>query len=150
MTDWRDKLLERIQADFPLTPEPYASLADEYSVTEGEVIDAIRAFKERGIIRRIGATLDSRKTGYSSTLVACKVEPVALDDVAAEVGKHPGVTHSYERESEFNLWFTLIAENEDALNAALDRYSRLPGVIELYSLPAEKVYKIKVRFASGD
>lgn len=150
MSDWREKLLERIQADFPLTPAPYAALADEYGVTEGEIIEAIGEYKGKGIIRRIGATLDSRKIGYASTLVACRIEPRALEEVAAEVGKHPGVTHSYEREGEYNFWFTLIAKDEDRLNAALDKYAGLPGVIELHSLPAEKVYKIRVRFPSAD
>jgi DNA-binding Lrp family transcriptional regulator len=150
LTDWKKKLFERIQSGFPLSPAPYAELADEYGVTEGAIIDAIDEFKREGVVRRIGATLDSRKVGYVSTLVACKVEPEMLEDVTAEVGRHPGVTHAYERDGEYNFWFTLITRDEGSLNEVLDRYSNLPGVEELHPLPADKVYKLKVHFSNYD
>ena len=146
MSDWKKKLQERIQADFPLTPNPYAELAGEYSVTEEEILLAISELKNSGIIRRIGASINSRKAGYVSTLVACKVSAVKLESVAAEIGRNPGVTHSYERENDYNLWFTLISRNSEILQKTLDEYSNLDGIVDLNSLPASKVYKLKVRF----
>ena len=146
MVNLKDKLLSRIQANFPLSPAPYKDLAEEFDVTEDDIINAISELKMQGLIRRIGASIDSRKAGYVSTLVGCKVQPDKLAEVAKEVGKNPGVTHAYERADAINFWFTLIEKDKAKLEEAIDEYSRLPGIEELYSLPAEKVYKIDVRF----
>lgn len=143
---WKQKLFEKIQSEFPISSTPYLDLANEYGVSEDEIINAIREMKEQGIIRRLGATIDSRKAGYVSTLVACMVKPDKIDDVATDVGEYPQVTHSYERDNEFNLWFTFIADSESTLNRELDKISQLPGVEKLYSLSAKKMYKIKVQF----
>jgi DNA-binding Lrp family transcriptional regulator len=150
MADWKHNLLGRIQDDLPITPTPYADLAGELGVSEGEIIAAISDLKNQGVIRRIGATIDSRRAGYVSTLVGCKVEGDKLEEVAAEIGKNPGVTHSYERDDELNLWFTLIAKDWHAIRAALERYFQLPGVIELHSMPADKVYKLRTHFHLND
>lgn len=150
LTNLAKILLNRIQADFPLSPEPYAELAKELNVREEDVIDALRELKVSGVIRRIGVTLDSKKAGYVSILVGCRIRPEFLEHVASEINKHPGVTHSYERDSEFNLWFTLISPNNDLMNLALKQYETLDGVLELVSLPATKTYKIKVSLNVSD
>jgi siroheme decarboxylase len=150
MSGLAQKLLDRIQSGFPLTPTPYADLATEFHTTETEIIATIKALKESGVIRRIGASIDARRAGYVSTLVACKADPKHLEEVANVIGKNPGVTHSYERASEYNLWFTIIAESDAVIVDAIENYRRLPGVVDIRSLPALKVYKIKVQLGSSD
>ena len=146
LDDWKRKLFELIQADFPISATPYQDLAEKFGVSENEIIDAIRDMKQDGVIRRVGASIDSRNAGYVSTLVACKADAEKIEDVAAKIAEHPGVTHSYERDNKYNLWFTLISKNETIADNDLAKFSNIPGVEELHSLPAEKVYKIKVRF----
>jgi siroheme decarboxylase len=146
----REQILNRIQTGFPVTLTPFNDLAVEFGVTPDEVISEISTLKSEGIIRRIGATIDSRKVGFKSTLVACMTDPGKITKVAAEIGKHPGVTHSYQRGDKYNLWFTLIAPDIDSLNAALECFSKLPGIIEIHSLPAVKIYKIKVEFRGAE
>ncbi|HDS31174.1 MAG TPA: Lrp/AsnC family transcriptional regulator [Firmicutes bacterium] len=150
MTDISKALLDRIQSDFPLTPVPYAELASEFNVSEIEIINELKKLKETGIIRRIGASLDSRKANYVATLVGCRVEPTRIEFVADEIGKNPRVTHCYERDSEINLWFTLIARNENILSETLDSYSGIDGVLGLDSFMATKIYKIRVHFRQSD
>jgi len=150
MNELQEKLVDRIQTDFPISPAPFDDLAREFDVSESDVIDALKDLKESGVVRRIGASVDSRTAGYVSTLVGCRVAEDRLEDVAAEVGSNPGVTHAYERENELNFWFTLISPGQAELDRQLKIYEDLPGMIELYSMPADKVYKINVKFRMGD
>jgi DNA-binding Lrp family transcriptional regulator len=148
--DWKKRLLEDIQSDFPISPTPYADLAREFSQSEEKVIQAIEEFKKSGVVRRIGASIDSRKAGYVSTLVGCKVDPDQLEKTAEGIGYNTGVTHSYQRDGDLNFWFTLIVKDEETLKDTLEDYSKLDAMEELHSLPADKVYKIKVHFGASD
>ena len=98
-----------------------------------------------GSVRRIGPVFDSRLLGYASTLVAARVPPDRLAAVADRVSRLPGVTHNYERRHPYNLWFTLTAPSQAALDETLARLRTETGA-EFHSLPALAVYKIRVQF----
>jgi len=141
------KILDNIQSDFPVCERPFLQIAEKVGISEGALIGRIESLKARKIIRRFGAVFDSRKLGYVSTLVAVRIpDSGQLPAVAREVGRFPEVTHNYERENRFNLWFTLIAASGERIREILDRVSSLPGVAEVKDLPAEALYKIKVDF----
>jgi len=101
--------------------------------------------KKNGLIRQINAIFDTRSLGYKSALIAFAVIPGMLDFVANEVNKHPGVSHNYERNHEYNMWFTLAVPPGSELKSHLDQLSALPGVIKYRLLPTLKLYKIGVR-----
>jgi siroheme decarboxylase len=140
------ELLNIIQTGFPVTSRPYAAVGEQLGISENEVIDRIAALKESGIIRRIGGIFDSAKLGFSSTLVAVKSEEDALEEVAGRISAHPGVTHNYRREHEFNLWFTLVTESPQQMDEFLSETARMPGVLKLRNLPAIRLFKIGVNF----
>jgi DNA-binding Lrp family transcriptional regulator len=100
---------------------------------------------DSGVIRRIGANFTSRKLGYTSTLCAAQVPPERLPHFVEVVNRYPGVTHNYLRRHHFNVWFTLIAESLERLDQILAEISEASGV-EVLSLPAQEVFKIKVDF----
>ncbi len=139
------RILDVIQSDFPLERRPYDAIGKRLGLTEAEVLARVRALRERGIIRRIGASFQSKKLGFRSTLCAAKVPADRLDAFVAEVNRHPGVTHNYLRDHELNVWFTCIGPSWDAVCATLDEISRATGV-EVLNLPAERMFKIKVDF----
>jgi heme b synthase len=145
--DDRDKaLMSVIQANFPVDRRPFERLA-AYLGDDGEDIERrVRKMRSDGVIRRLGAVFDSRKLGYVSTLVAGRVDPDDLDEVAAEVSKLTGVTHNYRREHAYNLWFTLTSESPERLEETLEDLRQRTAARELHSLPALKVYKIRVNF----
>jgi DNA-binding Lrp family transcriptional regulator len=101
--------------------------------------------KGLGLIRQINAIFDTRRLGYKSALIAFAVKPDKLDYVANEVNKHPGVSHNYERNHEFNMWFTLAVPPYTYLNEDLNTLASLEGVIKYRLLPTLKLYKIGVR-----
>jgi DNA-binding Lrp family transcriptional regulator len=139
-------ILNEIQSHFPIESRPYAEVGRRVGASEAEVLARVTAMTDAGIIRRLGANFTSRKLGYTSTLVAVRVDPEKLDHFVAVVNRYPGVTHNYLRRHRYNVWFTLIAESEERLQQILTEISRTSGVTELLSLPAQEIFKIKVDF----
>ncbi len=142
-------ILNRIQSNFPITPRPFAAIAAELELTEAEVLHRVAVMKERGIIRRIGANFVPGKLGYVSTLCAARVPEDKLQRFAAAVNRHPGVTHNYLRDNEFNVWFTFIAPSMAQIETSLADLARETGVSEILNLPATKVFKIRAHFKLG-
>jgi siroheme decarboxylase len=139
------KLLNEIQWVFPLTERPFLEISKRYNLSEDEIIQRIASMKDLGLIRQINAIFDTRRLGYKSALIAFAIRHDRLDYVANEVDKHPGVSHNYERNHEFNMWFTLAVPPDGDLKTDLDRMASLDGVIKYRLLPTLKLYKIGVR-----
>jgi DNA-binding Lrp family transcriptional regulator len=138
-------ILNEIQSQFPIVARPYAEVGGRVGAPEDEVIRRVEKMYETGVIRRIGANFTSRKLGYTSTLCAVTVPEEKLEQFVEVVNRYPGVTHNYLRRHRFNVWFTLIAESEGRLEEILQEISRATGV-EVLSLPAQEIFKIKVDF----
>lgn len=143
-----DKLvLDAAQADIPAVSRPFAALGAGIGVSEADVLKVLKAYKKKGVIRRIGGSFETRKLGFSSTLAGLRVKPGRLAAVAKEISKFPGVTHCYEREGELNLWFTLGVRGTMAgVNKKIAAFRRLPGVEKCHSFPVKKMFKIKTLF----
>ena len=139
-------ILNRIQSDFPITSRPYLAVADELGLTEKNVLDRVAALKKAGIIRRIGGNFVPGKLGFVSTLCAARVPADKIGRFAEIVNRYPGVTHNYQRDNEYNVWFTFIAPSMDEIEANLKKIAADSGVNNILNLPATKVFKIKAQF----
>jgi len=145
--DATDKaILNRIQSDFPVSSRPYAVIADEFRISEDEVINRVQQLKSTGIIRRIGGNFVPGKLGYVSTLCAGKVPEDKIEFFAKEVNRYTGVTHNYVRENDYNVWFTFIATSMELIKKNLAEISLKTGVTDIINLPATHVFKIKAHF----
>jgi len=145
--DATDKtILNRIQSDFPITRNPYGTIADELGLTEEDVLNRLAALKDRGVIRRIGGNFVPEKVGFVSTLCAAKVPEDKIDLFAETVNAYPGVTHNYMRENDFNIWFTFIAPSRETIEKNLADIAAKTGVPDILNLPATRVFKIKAHF----
>jgi DNA-binding Lrp family transcriptional regulator len=139
-------ILNEIQRNFPITHRPFLALARKLKLREKEIMERVLKLKDVGIIRRIGASFSARAVGFRSTLCAAKVPPRKIAEFVALVNTYPGVTHNYEREGDYNIWFTLIAPSRKKINQILAEISRKTGVKEILNLPALKTFKIAVDF----
>lgn len=139
------KLLNDIQWVFPLVDRPYQEMGKNYGITEQEVMRRIAGLKKLGLIRQINAIFDTRRLGYKSALIAFAVRPDKLDAVAEKINEHPGVSHNYERNHEYNMWFTLAVPPDSDMKDELDRMAALDGVVKYRLLPTLKMYKIGVK-----
>jgi DNA-binding Lrp family transcriptional regulator len=139
------QLLNDIQWVFPLTDRPYLEISKLYNISEKDAMQRILHLKEIGLIRQINAIFDTRRLGYKSALVAFVVKHDKLNHVAEQVNKHPGVSHNYERNHEFNMWFTLAVPPNADMKTDLERLASTDGVTKYRVLPTLKLYKIGVR-----
>ena len=138
-------ILNEIQWTFPLIPQPYAEMAKKFGISENELMDRLKALKKMGVIRQLSAIFDTRKLGYKSALIAMAIEPEKLDYVANQINKHNGVSHNYERNHEYNLWFTLAVPPGGDLKTEVDKFSKLSGIKKIRLLPTIKLFKIGVK-----
>ncbi len=139
-------LLNRVQREIALIPEPFAPVADELGLTVEEVLERLAFWRdEERVIRQISAIFDTRKLGYRSMLVAMKIPEGRMDDAASLVNAHPGVSHNYERAHDFNLWFTVAVPPGMDLEAHVDALHELTGAVSTRMLPTKKMFKIEVR-----
>ncbi|MBP6965753.1 MAG: AsnC family transcriptional regulator [Armatimonadetes bacterium] len=140
------ELMNIAQSDFPIHPRPYRVLGERLGMSEAEAFERVRRLAEAGVIRRIGPAFDSRRLGHASALVAMKVPPARLDEVAEIVGSYPQVTHDYGRDHEYNLWFTLVCRNPSETERIAAEIGDRTGIRDLRVLSAERMFKIKVDF----
>ncbi len=139
------ELLNAVQWDFPLTPRPYAALGERLGLTEPEVRAHVAHVKDLGVLRQLSAIFDTRALGYGSALVAAKIDPARVDDAAAVVSAHPGVSHNYKRNHAYNLWYTIAVPPGDSLTDHVDALHRESGALVTRRLPTLKLYKIGVK-----
>ena len=139
-------ILNRIQSKFPIDPQPYRIIAEELGLVETEVLERVTVLKQRGIIRRIGGNFVPEKLGFVSTLCAAKVPESKIEAFAEAVNRHPGVTHNYQRDNDYNIWFTFIAPSMADIEDRLARIARETGIEEILNLPATRVFKIRAHF----
>ncbi len=139
-------ILNEIQSDFPIAERPYELIGGRLGLDEDEVIRRIGVLKAEGVIRRIGASFNSRRLNFSSTLCAARVSEDKIGEFVSVVNEYPGVTHNYRRNGPYNIWFTLIAKDRDVISAILHKIAGKTGISDILDLPAIKTFKIKVDF----
>jgi DNA-binding Lrp family transcriptional regulator len=140
------RLLEIIQRQIPLVPRPYLEIARELGLEETEVLERLGRLRKAGIIRRMGGFFDSRQLGYTGTLCAIQVPETRIEEVAAVINAYPEVSHNYLRTHEYNMWFTVLASSPAEVDRIIDEIKTRTGIDYVLSLPAERVFKIKVKF----
>ncbi len=148
MADLNSKILKAFQEDFPLEKNPYAILANNLNISVDELWNRVSRLLETGTIRRIGFSINSKKIGYASTLAAIRVPADQIDKSSQIIAKYPQITHSYLREGQFNIWFTIIAETPEQVGNILEQIRlklNLP-VSDILNLPVEKLFKLDARF----
>lgn len=143
--DQTDKdIVTLIQSGFPIEARPYAVIGEQVGISEDEAIERIKAIMRSGEIRRMGASFDSRKLGYSSTLCAVHVPPEKLDAAIDAINAYHNITHNYERNHHYNVWFTVIAPSKERIVEILHEIESKAGVGPIINLPALKLFKIQV------
>ena len=79
-------------------------------------------------------------------LVAAKVDAEHPHRPAQIINSHPGVSHNYLRNHEFNLWFTIATEPDSklGLEGTLEVLQRLTGAESIRQLPTLTLFKINM------
>lgn len=143
------RLLQLAQDEFPLTHRPWASIGNRLGITEEEVLERLSRLCKKGIVRKVGPALDAGRVGLrASTLIAMKVPDDGIRKVAKLISEYEEVSHCYQRDHEYTLWFTVTARDEIELKKTLEEIKRRSDIAEddVLDLRPTKTFKIDVRF----
>lgn len=143
------QLLDAAQSAFPLCHRPYEALGQACGTDERTVQQRLSRLKTGRILRQVSAIFDSKALGYRSALVAAQAPADALEACAQVVSSHAGVSHNYQREHAFNLWFTLAVPPGKELQVEADDLGSRAGLARWQVLPALRTFRIGVRFDLG-
>jgi len=140
------KLLNLMQGRFPIEPRPYQRVAELAGIDEQAAMARVQHLLDQRIIRQVTPIFDTRALGYSSMLVAAKVDAENPHRAASVINAHPGVSHNYLRNHEFNLWFTIATEPDSklGLEGTLDALAQEAGAESVRQLPTLKLFKIRM------
>lgn len=144
------EILNEIQWTFPLTPKPFDNIAKKFGTSSEIIKERLTHLKKIGVLRQLSAIFDTRRLGYKSSLVAMEIESDKLEYVANQINRHPGVSHNYERDHQFNLWFTLAVPPGSDLKTEVDKFSVLKGIKKVRMLPTIQLFKIGVKLDMVD
>jgi DNA-binding Lrp family transcriptional regulator len=142
------QILQELQYNFPLSERPYEVIADRLKIPKEEIWNRVQIMFDKGVIRRIGASFDSNKLGFSSTLVAVSVAPELVDRAAEIIGQFYEVTHSYLRDDVYNIWFTIIAVDNNRIKNILEQIRESLNLekSKVLNLPMKRLFKLDARF----
>lgn len=142
------RILQILQNDFQLCQRPYEIIARKLQISCEQLWNRLQSLMANGVIRRMGASLDSHKLGFCSTLAAVNVKGNLVEQASEIIAQFPEVTHSYLRRDQFNIWFTLIAVNNKRIEYILEqiRSSLSLEKSQILNLPAKQLFKLDVRF----
>ncbi|HEX8977186.1 MAG TPA: AsnC family transcriptional regulator [Solirubrobacteraceae bacterium] len=146
LDDLDKRLLNLMQGQFPIAARPYQHVAAQAGLSEDEVLDRVQYLLDERIIRQVTPIFDTRALGYSSMLVAAKVDAENPWRAANVINAHPGVSHNYLRNHEFNIWFTIATEPDSplGLEGTLEVLAALAGAESVRQLPTLKLFKIRM------
>src|SRR3712207_5393338 len=135
-----------MQGRFPLVPRPYAEVAREAGISEDEALARVQSLLDDRIIRQVTPIFDTRALGYESMLVAAKIDPEHPWRAAKVVNEHPGVSHNYLRNHDFNMWFTIAVEEDSklGLDGTLEVLAEKTGAESVRQLPTLTLFKIRM------
>ena len=146
LDDLDKRLLNLMQGRFQIAQRPYQHVAEEAGIGEHEVIARVNRLLDERIIRQVTPIFDTRALGYSSMLVAAKVDPENPWRAANIINEHPGVSHNYLRNHEFNIWFTIATEPDSklGLDGTLEALAKEAGAESVRQLPTLTLFKIRM------
>lgn len=143
----KNEILLRIQKSFPLVAKPFETIAQELGISEEEVLDVLKKEKDDKVIRQTSAIFDTKKLGYKSSLVAFNLEEDQIDQAVELLNSHPGISHNYERNHDFNIWFTLAVAPDSilGLEKTIEILAQKTKAKDFIMLPTLKLFKIAVK-----
>jgi len=142
------RILEVLQSEFPLCERPYEEVSKKLKIPCEQLMVRIESLITDGVIRRMGASLDSRKLGYCSTLAAISVDDSVVERASEIIEGYPEITHSYLRSDRFNIWFTIIASSNERIEHIIEEIQLALSLesSQMINLPMKHLFKLNASF----
>mgnify|MGYP001605032448 CR=1 FL=1 len=139
------KILNIIQSDFPLVPQPFKILSNRLGIKEETLIQILKRLKDKGVIRNFAVGLNHKKLGFRSSLIGLKVSSKRIESVAKNIIRYPEVTHCFLRRGDYNLWSVFIYSKKERFRQFLDKFAKRVGRENVLNLPTKKKFKLSTR-----
>ena len=151
MDELDHRILQVLQNEFPLSEKPYEAISEKLEISCEQLAARIKALMDDGVIRRIGASINSHKLGYCSTLAAISVADDVVERASEIIKGYPQITHSYLRGDEFNIWFTVIASSNERIEKILEEIRSTLSLesSQILNLPMTRLFKLNATFKTS-
>ena len=140
------KILNALQENFPFIERPYLEISKKIKVPEKAIIERAQKLLNEGVIRRFGILINHKTLHYFSTLLGVRISAKELPCLVEYVTKRPEVTHCYNREGEYNIWFTFLTPKRFVFEKFLKQLAKKFGKENILNLPTIKSFKLKTTF----
>ena len=138
------RIINALQGDFPLVPEPYRQVAADLGIAEGELLGRLDALLERRVLTRFGPMFQIERAGGAFVLAAMKVPEADFERVTAQVNAFPEVAHNYRREHALNMWFVLATATPEGIAATVAAIETTTG-LPVFAFPKEREYFVEMK-----
>ena len=140
------RILDHLYDRLPSSAVPFADAAQELGLTEDELLSRLRRLKDRGVIRRMAASVAHRKLGILSNAVcAWRVPADRVEDVGQKMAGSEEVTHCYEREVTeewpYNVYTVVHGYTDAECEAAIERIRRAVGIDDFVIVYSVREFK---------
>jgi DNA-binding Lrp family transcriptional regulator len=135
-----------LQRDLPLQPRPFEAMARTNGVAADELMAAAKSLLKRGYIRRYGAVVPARKTGFgASAMGVWVVKGDDIDAVGVKMSQNKAVSHCYLRpvydDWPYNLYTIVHGRSVDECESIINDIAIDTGVDEKQALYPTREYK---------
>ena len=138
------RLINALQGDFPLVPEPYRQVGEVLGLSEDEVLRRLDSLLEHRVLTRFGPMFQIERAGGAFVLAAMRVPEDEFDRVAGQVNAFPEVAHNYRREHSLNMWFVLATATPQGIAETIVAIEAATGY-PVFAFPKERVYFVEMK-----
>lgn len=146
LTETERRILAVLQKGFPLSPTPYADMAQEIGISTELLLETLHTWQSEGKLRRIGAIVNHFQVGMGGgAMVVWQVPPERIETVGETLAAFPEVSHAYQRPAQahwpYNLYTMVHARDTQAAEAIVERMRSACGIKVYRLLVTEKELK---------
>ncbi|MGC1403876.1 MAG: Lrp/AsnC family transcriptional regulator [Thermodesulfobacteriota bacterium] len=139
-------IVSELTGDLQVTSQPFAPIAQTLGISQRQLLNIVRRLKKEGYIRRFGATLRHRNSGYSANaMVVWKVPEEKIDEVGQAMASYREVTHCYHRPPQkdwnYNMYTMIHGANEEECRRKARKISQATGITDYQLLFSQKELK---------
>ncbi|WP_163577201.1 AsnC family transcriptional regulator [Halomonas faecis] len=137
------RIVNRLQDGLPLVAAPYAAVAAELELSEGELLYRLERLLESGVLSRFGPMYHAERLGGGLTLAALAVPEPDYPRITELVNAFPEVAHNYRREHRLNMWFVLATETPMRIDEVVAEIEAATG-LPVYNMPKQEEFHVRL------
>jgi DNA-binding Lrp family transcriptional regulator len=155
LNELEKKVIRGLQRDLPVCPQPFLEIAQELGLAEDVLVAIIQKLMDQGYIRRFGATIRHRISGFQANAMAAWAVPEGeVGRVGAQMAALREVTHCYERQVSgdwpYNVFTMIHGKTQEECEASARNMAAQTGIQDYILLFSDaELKKTTMRYFQG-